>query len=91
MILPFLTIPIVLPGDEGQGNSDKSVDCKIQPISILAYHEGYSWGTFIYLQTGQAFCSSLTMEQLENALRAYWNEVNQPKKQLQTIKPVGGV
>lgn len=75
MHLPFLTIPIALPGDDGQGNQDKQVDCKLAPPSILAYHPGYAWGTFIYLSTGQAFCSTLTLEQFENALKEYWKEV----------------
>lgn len=73
---PFLTIPIVLPGADGVPESyDKTVDCKLQPISILAYHAGYSWGTFIYLQTGQAFCSPLTVEELEAQLKGYYSKV----------------
>lgn len=78
---PYLTIPIALPGKEpepGQpesGNPDKEVPCKILPAQVLAYHEGYAWGTFIYLSTGQAFCSTLTVEQYEAAVKQYWQEV----------------
>lgn len=71
---PYLTIPIALPGDESKGNDDKQVPCKILPAQVLAYHEGYSWGTFIYLSTGQAFMSTLTVEQYEAAVRKYWEE-----------------
>ncbi|MDP4264918.1 MAG: hypothetical protein Q8941_20485 [Bacteroidota bacterium] len=72
---PFLTIPIALPGDDQKGNKDKTVDCKLLPQSVLAYHEGYDWGIIIYLQTGQAFMSTLTMDQFEMYLKEYWKEV----------------
>ncbi|MBX3253924.1 MAG: hypothetical protein KF862_07250 [Chitinophagaceae bacterium] len=64
----YITIPIALPGDEGLRNPDKEVSCKIDPASILAYHEGYSWGVFIYLKTGQAFCSTLTVCEFEKII-----------------------
>jgi hypothetical protein len=86
-MLPYMTIPIALPGDEQQGNKDKIVPCKITPSTILAYHEGFSWGTFIYLQTGQAFCCTLSMEELEAAMRDYWKQVtNEQKKFLNGAK-----
>lgn len=72
---PYLTIPIALPGDESKGNDDKQVPCKILPAQVLAYHEGYAWGTFIYLSTGQAFCCTLTVAEYEAAVRKYWEEV----------------
>lgn len=73
---PYLTIPIALPGAEAIGDKkaaeDKVVDCKILPGNVIAYHEGYSWGTFLYLTTGQAFCSTLTVKEYEARVRAYW-------------------
>jgi hypothetical protein len=72
---PYLTIPVALPGDEGKGNPDKAVPCKILPAHVLAYHEGYAWGTFLYLSTGQAFCSTLTVQEYEDAVKQYWLEV----------------
>jgi hypothetical protein len=67
----FLTIPIALPGDESKGNTDREVQCKIDPASILAWHPGYSWGTFIYLVTGQAFCCTLDVKQFEELLEKF--------------------
>lgn len=72
---PFLIIPIALPGDEKKGNKDKEVPCRILPTEVIAYHEGYDWGTFIYLSTGQAFCSTLTVDQYEAAVKHYLQEV----------------
>jgi hypothetical protein len=72
---PYMTIPIALPGDEEKGNPDKVVSCKILPAQVLAYHEGYAWGTFLYLSTGQAFCSTLTVKEYEDLVRQYWEEV----------------
>lgn len=72
---PYLTIPISLPGSEEKGNEDKVIPCKILPAHVLAYHEGYAWGTFLYLSTGQAFCCTLTVKEYEDAVRKYWVEV----------------
>jgi hypothetical protein len=69
---PYMTIPIALPGDEAKKNDDKVVPCKILPAQVLAYHEGYSWGTFLYLSTGQAFCCTLTVPEYEDKVRQYW-------------------
>jgi len=80
MQLPFLTIPIALPGDETKGNQDKEVPCKIAPVSIQAYHEGFSWGTFVYTNTGQAFCCTLPVAEFENLLKQYWIEVAKQTK-----------
>jgi hypothetical protein len=84
MFLPLLTIPIALPGDESKGNPDKAVDCKINPANIDCYHTGYDWGTIIYMKSGQPFMSTLSMEDLESALKKYWEQIgkdmrNKPK------------
>jgi hypothetical protein len=78
---PYLTIPIALPGKEPEegkpetGNDDKVVPCQILPAQVLAYHEGYSWGTFLYLSTGQAFCCTLTVAEYEAAVQQYWQDI----------------
>jgi hypothetical protein len=76
---PYLTIPIGLPGKEDENgnqiNPDKTVPCKLLPAQVLAYHEGYYGGTFLYLSTGQAFMSTLTVAEYESTVRKYWEEV----------------
>lgn len=74
-MIVYLTIPLSLPGDEKQGNDDKTVPGKILPAHVIAYHEGYAWGTFIYLTTGQAFLTPLTVAEYELRVRQYWEEV----------------
>ena len=81
---PYLTIPISLPGDPKKGNNDKVVPGKILPGNVIAYHEGYAWGTFLYLTTGQAFLTELTVKEYEEAVRQYWLEVG--KVQVRKIK-----
>jgi hypothetical protein len=76
MMLPYLRLPTVLPGDETKGNADKIVDAMIQPANIIAYHQGYGWGTFVYLTTGQAFCLSITVAEYEQKIKDYWAHVN---------------
>jgi hypothetical protein len=83
---PYLTIPIALPGDEDKGNPDKVVDCQILPAQVLAYHEGYGWGTCIYLSTGQAFMSTLTPKEYEAYVRKYWDEVSRNIKTSNSLK-----
>lgn len=72
---PYLTVPMSLPGDDGQGNPDKVVNGKILPGNVIAYHEGYAWGTFIYLTTGQAFLLNCTVKEYEEMVRKYWLEI----------------
>ncbi|MBK7885481.1 MAG: hypothetical protein IPJ81_18075 [Chitinophagaceae bacterium] len=72
---PYLTVPIALPGDEQKGNEDKIVNAKILPSNVIAYHEGFSWGVFLYLTTGQAFCCTWTVDEYEQAIKQYWLQI----------------
>jgi hypothetical protein len=82
MLLPYLHIPISLPGAQPEGDDpskhDKVVTARILPQHVQFYHEGHSWGTFIYMQCGHALCSTLTVEQYEKAIKDYWAEVEKP-------------
>jgi hypothetical protein len=84
---PYLTVGVVLPGAESEGvsNPDKTVPCKILPRNVIAYHAGYSWGTFIYLTTGQAFCLECTVAVYEADVAAYWKRVLTRKEVLKSI------
>ena len=75
MINPYLTIPLDLPGDPEKGNPDITVEGKILPAQVLAYHPGYSYGTFIYLSTGQAFLTPLSIDEYEKTVKQYWKQV----------------
>lgn len=84
---PFLTVPMALPGDAEKGNEDKVVNGKILPGNVIAYHEGYSWGTFIYLTTGQAFCLTCTVKEYEEMVRKYWLEIGKATtRKIQTLQ-----
>lgn len=72
---PYLTIPLSLPGDADKNNDDKVVNGKLLPGNVIAYHPGYSWGTFLYLTTGQAFLTPWTVEEYEKAVEQYWIQV----------------
>lgn len=84
---PYLTVPIALPGDENKKNPDKTVDAKILPNNVITYHEGYAWGTFIYLTTGQAFCLTCTVKEYEEMVRKYWLEISKAaSRKIQTFQ-----
>lgn len=78
MITSYLTVPVSLPGIEidGTQHPDKTVDCKILPANVIAYHVGFHNGMFIYLTTGQAFCLAMTVPEYEERVVNYWKEVN---------------
>lgn len=86
MSVAYLSVPIALPGDVDKGNPDKEVKCKILPGQVIAYHEGYAWGTFIYLTTGQAFCLTCTVKEYEQMVHNYWLEIG--KKASRKIIPL---
>jgi hypothetical protein len=79
MITPYLHIPIALPGKdpegEDSGKHDKVVSARILPQQVQMYHEGHSWGTFVYMQCGHAICSTWTVEEYEKAVKDYWERI----------------
>lgn len=72
MFLPFLKLPIVLPGNPEEKDTDKEVELNIQPVEIASFHEGHYWGTLITLKCGQTYISKLEPKQIESALAGYW-------------------
>jgi hypothetical protein len=95
-MLPYLTLPIALPGlppeydKDGnlvsEGNPDKTVDCDLYPSQVIAYHEGYAFGTMLYLTTGQAFMCMLTVAEYRKAVTFYWQEAQKLGKKSNIIK-----
>lgn len=79
-MLPFLKIVITLAGEPAGGEraypeDDKEVECMIQPTHIAAYHPGYYWGSFIYLNNGQVLCAKIECDVLELKIKEYWSQV----------------
>lgn len=84
----YLNIPIALPGDDNQKLKEKLVDGRIQPGNVVAYHEGYHGGTFLYLAGGTCLLTTHTVEEYENAVREYFAQVGK-KLRGGMIKPIG--
>jgi len=84
-MLPYLHVPISLPGIDDKG--DKTVTARLLPQHVQFYHEGYAWGTFIYCQNGHALCSSWTVSEYEEAVKDYWQRIEKDiKQQSKTVK-----
>jgi hypothetical protein len=71
----YVNIKIVLPAEnidqEGEtAKEDKEVVARVNPASIVAYHPGYYWGSFIYLSEGQILCTTLTCEEIDKLIEA---------------------
>jgi hypothetical protein len=81
MILPYLELPVCLPGLEETGNPDKVVSGKFQPSQIVAYHESYyTERTMIYLANGQPFLLELSSAAYEDKIKSYWNLITRESK-----------
>lgn len=79
MQLPYLILPLCIGYIEGW--PDKTVDCRLTPSLINAYHAGYLSDeaepnklvtTFVYHGT-QVFQLAISVDDFETALREYWD------------------
>lgn len=83
MIFPYLQLPTCI--GYGEGDDEKVVVGKYQPVKISAYHDGFNGaGIFIYIE-GQPIQIALTIEQFEAQLTGYWKKVNS-KPNLNIVK-----
>lgn len=79
MQLPYLILPLCIGYEVGY--PDKVVDCRVTPSMISAYHAGYMSDepdpfvtTFVYHGT-QIFQLAMSVDELENAIRGYWDQL----------------
>lgn len=76
MLQAYLNIPLSLPGGgEGASEPPKVVKGKVILANVIAYHEAYEGGTCIYLTGGMALITPWTVAQYEEAVNAYWKEL----------------
>lgn len=70
---PYLTVPVVLPGD-GSKQAPKKKIGKILPGNVTFYHEGYDRGTFLYGPFG-AIEIEWSLTDYEQKVRDYFLEL----------------
>ncbi len=90
MQLPYLILPLCIGYMEGY--PDKVVYCRLTPSLITAYHAGYLSDepeplitTFVY-HDKQVFQLAISVEDLENALRAYWEQLGKKQSIKEKLK-----
>jgi len=71
---PFLKLPKIIANNEGK--EFKSTG-RIQPDEIADYYPGAYEGTIIVLRSGSSFFCPLSAEQVDDALQAYYNTLQQ--------------
>lgn len=76
--LPYLHIPIVIPGNAGE--EDKDVMARVQPEQIQCYYPGYYWGAMVYLLGGNVLITRASVEDLDHNIAKYWHQVNKAEK-----------
>jgi hypothetical protein len=79
-MMPFLKIPIVLPGDPEEKLEDKETQARIQPAEIESFNDAYHWGCLIVFKSGEIKMTKLTadqVEQVEQLLAQYWQKFNE--------------
>lgn len=79
--MPFLQIPIILPGDEEQKAPDKEVKARIQPQEIESFNDAYHWGALIKFKSGEIVMTRFTATEFEGILAKYWQQINQRFKE----------
>lgn len=75
--MPFLKIPIVLPGNPEETEKDKEVPARIQPAEIESFNDAYHWGCLIVFKSGEIKMTKLTADQVEVMLAQYWQKFNE--------------
>lgn len=81
-MLPFMKIPVVLPGPDfdpnnpdNQKTKDKETEAWILPSEISSFHPGYYWGAVIILKSGQSFITRVEAKAIEQNIAGYWAHV----------------
>jgi len=87
-MMPFLKIPIVLPGNpEDIREPDKEVTARIVPVEIESFNDAYHWGALIKFKSGEIIMTTYTADQVEEVLAKYWHELNERVKKQQQQQP----
>jgi len=91
MMLPFMSIDIVLPGDTEQDAPDKVVKARFQPADVESFNDAYHWGCLVKFKSGEILMIKQTADVFEAMLSGYWRQVNESMRRAQappTILPV---
>lgn len=78
--MPFLKIPIVLPGNPEENQNDKETMARIQPTEIESFNDAYHWGALIKFKSGEIIMTTYSAEQVEEVLTKYWRKFNEAMK-----------
>lgn len=79
-MMPFLKIPIVLPGNPENSEDDKVVMARIQPADIESFNDAYHWGALIKFKSGEIIMTRYTADQVEELLAKYYQKFNEQMK-----------
>lgn len=82
-MLPFLQLDIIITNNEDQS---KVVAARIQPSEVEYYYPGFYQGTVIVTKTPASYLTTLTVEELDNALQAYYSAVQNNAGQFGVLK-----
>ena len=86
-MMPFLKLPIILPGNPEENEADKETQARIQPCEIESFNDGYHWGCLIVFKSGEIKMTRLTADEFEQALIKYWQAFNEMVKKQQQQQP----
>ena len=80
MMNPYLNIPIILPGNEG--DEPKKTTARVQPDQIQCYYAGYNFGSLIWMIGGVCMMTELKPEEIDYGIDQYWKQVAEKEKSL---------
>lgn len=93
---PFITLPVVLPGDPDCGQESKVVDGDFLPSQVIAVHDGYLFGCIVYLVSGVALMLNISKEQYRAKVVEYWKAIDkkieeaEKKRQVSVFRAMPG-
>jgi len=79
-MMPFLKLPIVLPGNPEENMEDKETEARIQPTEIESFNDAYHWGALLKFKSGEILMTRYTAVQIEEVLAKYWQKINEAVK-----------
>lgn len=77
---PYIIVPVVLLGPQSECHPDeghKVVKARWQPDQIQGYVPGYYEGAMVYMLGGASFMTTLTCEELDKMIAAYWKKMEE--------------
>jgi len=85
-MMPFMSIPVILFGDEQE--REKQVTLRLTPQCIESFYPCfYEGASMIVMMSGKEYMTPASCEQIEQGIAGYWKHVNNTVNAQRTSDP----